>query len=171
MWRGSLRPAGEDRGRGSAGSRRHDVRVPGPEGLHATGEASHKAREVRGEARDEARGEAPQGSPGEPPLNERQKWIVAEYLAGRRPSNKDIQKANKCSRATAAKDVKALRSQGIPELGAFDGPLQDDQLLSERQVLRRQGSPAAKEHSQERQDQLQDVRLRASILGRKAGIL
>ena len=79
-------------------------------------EAPRETREARGEAPHEARDprhEAPQGSPGEPSLNERRKWIVAEYQAGRRPSNKDIQKANRCSRATAARDLKALKSLGL----------------------------------------------------------
>jgi hypothetical protein len=67
-------------------------------------EAPHETREVR---------EPGHEAPHEPALNERQKWTVAEYLAGRRPRNKDSQKANKCSRATAARDVKALRNQGI----------------------------------------------------------
>jgi len=49
----------------------------------------------------------------EPPLNERQKWIVAEYLAGRRPSNKDIQKASGCSRATTARDLRMLKQLGL----------------------------------------------------------
>jgi len=48
-------------------------------------EAPHETREAPHEARDPWH-EAPQGSPGEPPLNERHKWIIAEYMAGRRPS-------------------------------------------------------------------------------------
>ncbi len=74
------------------------------------------ARLVEDEAPHEARGcrrEAPHGPPGEPSLNERHKWIIAEYLAGRRPSNKDIQKANRCSRATAARDLQTLRNLGM----------------------------------------------------------
>lgn len=75
------------------------------------------ARLIADEAPHEARGkaphEAPQGSPDEPSLNERRKWIVAEHMAGRRPSNKDIQKANRCSRATAARDLKTLKSLGL----------------------------------------------------------
>ena len=72
-------------------------------------EAPHEAREapaVPGR-------EAPHGALNEPPLNERQKWLVAEHQAGRKPSNRDIQKANRCSRATAARDLQTLRSLGL----------------------------------------------------------
>ena len=61
--------------------------------------------------------EAPHGPPGELSLNERHKWIVAEYLAGRRPSNKDNQKANRCSWATAARDLQTLRSLSLLKSG------------------------------------------------------
>ena len=49
--------------------------------------------------------------------NDRQNWIVAEFAAGRRPSNKDIQKANRCSRATATRDLKTLRRLGLIRSG------------------------------------------------------
>jgi len=70
------------------------------------------SREARGPGR-----EAPHAHPDEPSLSERHKWIVAEYLAGRPPSNKDIQKANRCSRATAARDLQALRNLGMLKSG------------------------------------------------------
>ena len=55
--------------------------------------------------------------PREPPLNERQKWIVAEYLAGRRPTRRTIEKAANCSRTTATRDLRALRSLGLLKHG------------------------------------------------------
>lgn len=83
-------------------------------------EAPHEAREARREApaepdreARECDREAPHGPPGEPSLNERHKWIVAEYLAGRRPTRRAIEKATNCSRATAARDLRALRSLGM----------------------------------------------------------
>jgi CheY-like chemotaxis protein len=74
--------------------------------------------EARREPPNEPRSHEPHEPPGEPPLNDRQKWIVAEYAAGRRPSRREIEKANRCSRATAARDVKLLKRLGlIPRLG------------------------------------------------------
>ena len=88
---------------------------------HETRDGRHEARrevpaERSGEAPHEAREpgrEVPHGPPDEPSLSERQKWLVAEYQAGRRPRNRDIQKANRCSRATAARDLQTLRSLGL----------------------------------------------------------
>jgi len=83
-------------------------------------EAPHEAREAHGEAPHEAREpgrEAPHGPPDEPSLNERRKRTVAEYVADRKPSGKDIQSANKCSRATAARDVEALRAWACSRTG------------------------------------------------------
>jgi hypothetical protein len=82
-------------------------------------EPPHEPREARGEPRDEPPEPPviPFEPPDEPPLNERHRWIMAEYQAGHRPTRKDIQKANNCSRATAARDLQTLRSLGLLKNG------------------------------------------------------
>jgi hypothetical protein len=57
------------------------------------------------------------------------------------------------------------------ELGSWNGSVCDDQLLPEHYVLGGQSGSAGEERPQERQDQPQDAQFRASVLGRKAGIL
>jgi len=67
--------------------------------------------------RTEARRQAHAEPDDEAPLNERHTRTIAEDLAARRPSNKDIQKANNSCRATAAKDLQTLRSLGLLKNG------------------------------------------------------
>jgi hypothetical protein len=57
------------------------------------------------------------------------------------------------------------------ELGPWNASVRDDQLLPEHYVLGGQSGWAGEERPQERQDQPQDAHFRASVLGRKAGIL